>query len=227
LLTLGHFVQMFDEFVNTYNTRRPHRGLGGDTPLARWQADATPLQVVPRTRLRHLMLVETSRVITKRGVSLHAKTYNCAELCGRVGERVEVRYMPHHDREVEIFVRGQWLATAFLAGEMDAAESRRLLEYRAEEAKWLARQQAAAAKRRRTTYAALTQPGVVEEATALTSDSTDMETVRYGDRQRAAAASRSLTDHMEVPSHMVRPPGRAKRRADVDPGTNEPKGQCR
>jgi hypothetical protein len=76
------------------------------------------------------------------------------------------------------------------------------------------------------TYAALTQPGVVEEATALTSESTGMETVRYGDRQRAAAASRSLTGHKEVPSHMVRPPDRAKRRAYVDPGTTGPEGQC-
>jgi putative transposase len=226
LLTLGHFVQMFDNFVRHYNTQRPHRGLGGDTPLARWQADATPLQVVPGSKLRHLILVETSRVITKRGVSLHARTYNCSELCGRVGDRVEVRYMPHHDHWVEIFSMGQWLATAYLVGEMDPAESRRLLEYRAEEAKWLARQQAAAAKRRRMTYAALTQPGVVEEATALTSESTGMETVRYGDRQRAAAASRSLTGHKEVPSHMVRPPDRAKRRAYVDPGTTGPEGQC-
>ena len=104
-------MQLFDEFVVRYNNERPHEGLDGRTPREQW---ATPLQTVSAERLRHLMLASGTRVVTKRGVRLESRTYNCPELCGYVGERVEVRYLPRHDEAVEIFIDSQHLGAAQL-----------------------------------------------------------------------------------------------------------------
>ncbi|HET6548084.1 MAG TPA: DDE-type integrase/transposase/recombinase [Solirubrobacter sp.] len=41
-LALAELVARFDAWVRTYNAERPHRSLGGRTPLERWTADPTP-----------------------------------------------------------------------------------------------------------------------------------------------------------------------------------------
>lgn len=48
-----------------YNTVRGHQGLGGRTPLQAWDADSTPLAVVPPRHLRHLLLARADRTVTK------------------------------------------------------------------------------------------------------------------------------------------------------------------
>lgn len=160
LLGLEALVELFAAFVVQYNTGRRHQGLTGRTPLQAWNADSTPLAVVPPRHLRHLLLARVERMVTKRGVRLGGRVYNCAELCGWVGERVEVRYLPHHHHEVEVFRTGEHagehLATAVLVDELAAEDVTRLLKHRAKEAKWLAKTQRAAAARRRTRFAALT-----------------------------------------------------------------------
>ncbi len=42
-------------------------------------------------------------MVTKTGSASSPRTYNCAQLCGYVGETVEVRYLPRHQRAVELF----------------------------------------------------------------------------------------------------------------------------
>ncbi len=92
LLGLEALVELFAASVVEYNTARDHQGLAGRTPLQTWNADSAPLVVVPPRHLRHLLLAQVDRRVTKRGVRLHGRVYNCAELCGWVGQRVEVRY---------------------------------------------------------------------------------------------------------------------------------------
>ncbi|MGA3221100.1 MAG: Mu transposase C-terminal domain-containing protein [Acidimicrobiales bacterium] len=159
LLPLKTVVMLFADFVHRYHGR-PHEGLGGASPLERWCADATPLEVVPPDRLRHLLLARVERTVTKRGIRLEGRTYNCAELCGYVGETVEVRYLPRHHHAVEVFRHGAHLGTAQAADELDPLEAKRLLRRRAEEARWLAERQRSAARRRRKAYAVLTGEGL-------------------------------------------------------------------
>lgn len=143
--------------------------------------------------------------MTKRGVRLDGRVYNCAELCGWVGQRVEVRYLPHHHHEVEVFRGDEHLASAVLVDELAAEDVTRLLKHRASEAKWLATTQRMAAARRRTRFAALTEPGPLVTTTAHTSAGTAGERARHGDTELAGAASRSLVDHGPVPDRMTRP----------------------
>lgn len=213
LLGLEALVELFAAFVVDYNTVRGHQGLGGRTPLHAWNVDSTPLVVVPPRHLRHLLLARTDRTVTKRGVRLDGRVYNCAELCGWVGERVEVRYLPHHHHEVEIFRTGdragEHLATAVLVDELAADDVTRLLAHRASEARWLAKTQRAAAARRRTRFAAMTQPGPLVATTTSTADRTAVERAHQADEALRRAASRSLVDHGPIPARMRRPDSHA------------------
>ena len=151
------------------------------------------------------MLAGTPRVVTKRGVRVDGRVYNSAELCGHVGETVEVRYMPHHDDVVEIFVGGQHLGTAQLVDRMSPAEVGRLLERRVGEARWLASVQREAARRRRTRYAAMTEPGPMHLATAFVESEAAEPIAGYQPGARRLTGSRSLADVPDVPDRMVRP----------------------
>jgi putative transposase len=203
LLGLEALVELFAAFVVQYNTVRQHQGLAGRTPLQAWNADATALAVVPPRHLRHLLLARVDRTVTKRGVRLDGRVYNCAELCGLVGERVEVRYLPHHHHEVEVFRGSEHVATAVLVDELAAEDITRLLKHRANEAVWLAKTQRAAAARRRTRFAAMTEPGPLLASTTHTAGGTAIERARHGDVELQRAASRSLVDHGQIPARMT------------------------
>lgn len=208
LLGLEALVELFAAFVTDYNTRRPHQGLAGRTPEQAWTADATPLTVVPPRHLRHLLLARAQRKVGKRGIRLDGRVYNCAELCGWVGETVEVRYMPRHTGEVEVFRGGEHLGTAICADELRGDEISRLLAHRAREAAWLARTQRAATRARQARYAALTSPGPMSASDRPTRAAATVEESGLDHLGMARAASRSLVEHGEVPAHMLRATGR-------------------
>ena len=205
LLSFEVLVGLLADFVHSYNTVRAHEGIDGQTPLQCWCADPTPIETVGPERLRHLLLARVERLVTKRGVSVDAKTYNCAELCGYVGERVEVRYLPHHQRDVEVYRHGVHLGTAHPVDDLDADEMERLLRRRAEEARWLAERQRAASRRRRQRFAVMTGPGPLLRADAPSGATAASELVGLDDQQTSKMASRSLVDHGPVPAHMTRP----------------------
>jgi putative transposase len=203
LLTLDHFVELFAVFIDRYHTSHAHAGLEGESPLERWRSDATPITEVPAELLHHLLLARVTRTIGKRGVRLFGRVYNAAELVGWVGQSVEVRYMPHRLDSVEVFHDDTHLATAWWVDSMEEAEARRLLERRAEEARWLARQHRAAARRRRERFAPMTEPRPQRT-----------KPQKGSDPPRTLNPSRSLVDHSEIPAHMVRPPELDRRRPD-------------
>jgi putative transposase len=212
LLSFEVLVGLLAEFVNGYNTVRPHEGIDGQTPLQRWCADPTPIEPVGPERLRHLLLARVERVVTKRGVSVAAKTYNCAELCGYVGERVEVRYLPRHQRDVEVYRHGVHLGTARPVDDLDPGEVERLLRRRAEEARWLAERQRAASRRRRQRFAVMTGPGPLLPADAPSEATGAGDLAALDGQQTSRMASRSLVDHGPVPAHMTRPNPKGDRR---------------
>ena len=79
--------------------------LEGRTPLQAWLDDPTPLSPVPAGDLRLLMLEDDGRVrkITTKGVSWRGRSYVGPWMTGQVGRTVRLRWMPHHEHEVEVF----------------------------------------------------------------------------------------------------------------------------
>jgi putative transposase len=178
-MALELFVDHFAEWVIEYNTRRVHSELG-QTPLQRWNADATPLQTVPAEQLRWLLLADVERTVNKDGVHFQGLRFIAPELNGLVGEKVEVRYTPHDLRQIEIFRDDEWLATAYPQGTLSAEQRDAVLARRRADAAELGRRQRRASRRARAKLAPITEPGEVVDTTTISAEQARDEGHRSG-----------------------------------------------
>ena len=167
-LKLELLVELFDAWVRSYNTERPHRGLRGQTPLERWRQDARPVEALDAEQARWMLMPAVTRKIQKDGVSFPGGPYIAAELTGRGGQEVEVRYMPHDQRFVEIYLHGKWLATAKPQHALTREERTNLVKRRGREEQALKRELARVRRRHRIRVAPITEPGELQETTILT-----------------------------------------------------------
>jgi putative transposase len=165
-MALELFVDRFAEWVVQYNTVRVHTELG-ETPLQRWNTDATPLREVPEEQLRWLLLADVERTVNKDGVHFGGLRFIAGELNGLVGERVQVRYTPHDLRQVEIFRGDQWLATGYPQGTLNAEQREAVLARRRADAAELGRRQRRTSRRARAKLAPITEPGAVVDTTTI------------------------------------------------------------
>ncbi len=214
-MTLERFAAEFAGWVHHYNTARPHQGLGGQTPLERWQQDATPLRELPASELRFLLLAGHERMIGKSGIRFDGRHYIAPELHGRVGQRVEVRHLPHDPRRIEVFHAGGWLCTAKPQGALTAAERDRVLERRRADAAELARRQRRASRAARARLAPITGAGPVTDTTVVTRGQAVGERARSGDGDLRRLARTNLLGLEEL-AQQTRA-GRSRRRTDGAP----------
>jgi putative transposase len=182
-LTLRRFVVDFAGWVRKYNTERPHQGLAGMTPLARWLADATPIHQIPKSELRWLLLAGERRIIGRDGIRFSGLSFIAPELHGRVGQEVEVRYMPHDFREIEVFYKDAWLTTAKPQGLLTPEERDQVLERRRADAAELARRQRRASRKARLRLAPIAEPGPIEATTLISRDQAAIEGAQRRDGQ--------------------------------------------
>ncbi len=196
-MTLDAFVGRFADWVEEYNTARPHSALGGQTPLQRWESDATPITVVADEDLRFLLLADAERTIAKDGIHFGGLTYFASELDGRVGDVVQIRYMPHDARRIEVFAGDRWLATAKPQGTLGPDERAKALAARQAAKAEQTRRQAAASRRARIRLAPITAPGPVEETAVVTRDQAADDELRSGHDQLTHLARSNLLDDAE------------------------------
>lgn len=109
------FVDQFAAWVSWYNTEHAHSGLGGRSPAAAWSADPTPVRRLPEEELRHLLLADEGRTIQADGIHFRNLTYVCpaGKIRERRGQSVRLRYMPHDDRFVHVYLDGEFLTTCY------------------------------------------------------------------------------------------------------------------
>jgi putative transposase len=162
------FVERFTEWVTWYNTEHRHSSLDGLTPVEAWNDDDNALHRVPAETLRHLLLAgNKERVVQNVGVRHKGLYYQAPELHGRGGQRVTIRYMPHDDRWIEVYLDGEHLCTA--------TAHRYLTEQQREDFRVSARQQDEELRRQRrrttrttrTVLAPMTGPGPAQETQLL------------------------------------------------------------
>ncbi|MFJ9098107.1 Mu transposase C-terminal domain-containing protein [Streptomyces sp. NPDC102405] len=95
-----------------WNTEHRPRALAGRTPLEAWQADPTPVTDVPAADLWTFTLEDDGRPrkLSSHGVRWRGRTYIAPWMTGQAGRTVTVRYMPHHDHEIDVCdARGTYL----------------------------------------------------------------------------------------------------------------------
>jgi putative transposase len=161
--TLERFVVVFADWVSAYNTSRPHMALAGRTPLEVWRSDPTPVRALEHEQARWMLLARKAHVVQGDGIHHDCEIFFADELSGMVVEEVEVGYMPHDRRWVEVFHDGKWLATARPSVEFDAAARGRVLQRRREDAKELRAWARRARRRAMVRVAPITAPGEIEQ----------------------------------------------------------------
>jgi putative transposase len=169
-MSLELFSHRFAEWITDYNTVRVHSELDGQTPLARWCEDATPLREVAPEALRWMLMADVERTINKDGVHFERVRFIAPELNGLVGERVQVRYTPHDLRQIEIFRGDTWLCTAYPQDQLTAEQRAAVLARRHADAAELGRRQRRASRQARARLAPITAPGEAEDTTVITTE---------------------------------------------------------
>jgi putative transposase len=197
-LPIEAFAGLFAQWTDWYNNERPHDGLDGRTPLQAWQDDPGPLHRISPDRLRHLLLASGERIIGKDGIRFNNLAYIAPELHGRGGQRVQIRYMPHDDRSIEVYLGGTHLCTTYPAQRLTPEQTQAFLENAARERKRLTAERRKASARARAELAPLTRGETrAEESRVLPPRAGDELAARRGDallRRKARSNLLGLTD---------------------------------
>ena len=197
-LPIEAFAALFAQWADWYNTERPHDRLDGRTPVQAWQDDPGPLHRISGDRLRHLLLASGERVIGKDGIRFASLAYVAPELHGRGGQRVQIRYMPHDDRSIEVYLAGTHLCTAYPATRMSPEQPQAFLENAVRERKRLSAERRKAPARARAGLAPLTRDQIrAGESRVLPPAAGDELGARRGDallRRKARSDLLGLTD---------------------------------
>ncbi|MCX4529886.1 Mu transposase C-terminal domain-containing protein [Streptomyces sp. NBC_01551] len=196
-MRIERFVERFADWAHWYNTERPHRMLGGRTPLQAWNEDTTPVRRIPADQLHHLMLASAERTIQKDGINFRSLSYVVApELHGRGGQSVEVRYMPHDGRTIEVFLGGKHLCTAYPTGQLTPEQTEAFREHARAEAERLGRERRPASRRSRRELAPMTGDGAGAQESRLVAEKTGRAVSRQA--RDAALRARSSTSLLGI-----------------------------
>jgi putative transposase len=223
LLSFEEFTERLLEWIGWWNTEHHPSGLGGRTPLQVWQADATPLREIPARDVWTLTLEDAGlRKITTGGVRFHNRSYVAAWMTGNAGIEVHVRYMPHHDHEIELFdpSSGRHLGSAHLAAQATPDQISAVRTARQARARQLRKDLEASRDRER--YAAATAPGPPRTLTALTAAEAEGELAAADRPDLAALALPDLLPLAAPPPGLPVPASVAARLATSAPQPAEP-----
>ena len=103
LLPLEVVVAKLHAWLRWYNAEKPHRSLGGRTPLQAWVEDPTPLRFPTDALLHRLVLRGGTRIVQKDGMHIAGRIYNGACLADWVGRRLPYGAWQDDSERVEVF----------------------------------------------------------------------------------------------------------------------------
>lgn len=146
--------------------------------------------------MRHLLLAGDEATIGKYGIRRHKLDYVAPELQGRGGEKVQIRFMPHDQRSIEVYRGGEFLCTAFPRDRLTAEQTSAFLAHAASERKRHGRERRAATARARSTLVPLTDGTPAEEARVLPAGAADELTARRGDGRGDERMRRRARSHL-------------------------------
>lgn len=138
------FLTELQRIMDNYATTHVIRTIGS-TPLVRWQQRTVPLDVVPAEQLWQDMMQSTDRPkVSKAGVRFRGLDYldpfrpdNFSKL---IGQRVEVRFLPHRLEFIEVFHNGLHVGTGVPAKSMRPDDVTWFVNFRAQAQRDLQRQ---------------------------------------------------------------------------------------
>lgn len=203
LLPLTAFVQLLGQWVNWWNNEHPLRTLDSRSPARAWEEDLTPIEDAELGALHMFTLEDDGRVrtLSGRGVRWRNRHYVAAWMTGHTGGKVRLRYMPHHEHEIEVYDADTWrhLGAAYLSDRASPQQIRDLQRARAREADRLKRLLNAAEKDRATRFAAATRGTPPELLGTVTALEAEAGLAALG---RTNLAQVALPDYLPLPAHV-------------------------
>lgn len=113
-------------------------------------------------------MADQTRTVEKDGIHFNSDTFIAPELTRIGGTVIEVRYMPHDQRSIDVFTENGWLCTAYPQDELTREQADAVIRARREAAREMGRRKVAASRKARTRIAPLTANGTVQDITAVT-----------------------------------------------------------
>ncbi len=206
-LGLETFARIFGDWVKAYNTQHVHSELGR-TPQEAWLEDPTPLVDVPEEQLRHLLLAGAPRTIGSSGIRF--RNLHWVDPGGlireRRGQRVQIRYMPYDDRQIHVYLGGEFLATCLPRGAMTEEQEEEFYAAARAQEKQAAAVRSAARNRGRRRLATLSaETAVADNVRRIPVAEADRQAETYG--QAAAAPPADLRREASTSLLGLRPIG--------------------
>ncbi|MFJ8313126.1 MULTISPECIES: Mu transposase C-terminal domain-containing protein [unclassified Streptomyces] len=222
------FTALLLEWVDTWNTGHLSQPLDGRTPLEAWEADPTPVEDVDPGLLWAFTLEDDGRIRTLNasGIRWGNRYYVAPWMNGMDRTRVRVRWIPHHDHEIEVFdaATHRHLGTAHLADQATKAQRVELRRAKDTERRVLARALRKADTLRRQRYEAVTEAKQPEQLGALTTAEAGRELTRSYGADLAARALPDLVPPREPPPGWARPVTRPAGGAPAPTGAADEEG---
>ncbi|MFE2267235.1 Mu transposase C-terminal domain-containing protein [Streptomyces griseosporeus] len=200
LLHFEAFVEQVLTWVHHWNHDNTLKCLQGQTPRQAWDADPTLIDTVAAEDLHTYTLERHGKPLTinNSGVRWRKRNYIADWMHGRVGEKVHLRYLPHHDHRVELYDphTGRHLGPAVMAQQATREQALSLKQARRREADRLRARLKKAEKNRNIRYAAATRPAPPVPLDVMSEEET-LEHLRTLDGFTPAAEA--LPDLIQLP----------------------------
>lgn len=133
LLTFQELLAQIRAWIIQYNNALPHEALGGRTPAQAWDDDPAPVSMLAAEDARWMLKASRRAKITKSGIRHANHLFIAPELSGLAGDTVELRFIPHDHRFVDVYVGRKFLCTALPQATLTAAERDAVLARRKED----------------------------------------------------------------------------------------------
>jgi putative transposase len=176
-------------WIRHYNYERPHSELHGLTPAQSWEQDPAMLREFSEDELRWMSLPSAQRTVNQDGIRHENRSYVASELTALRGEKVEIRYMPHDHRSVDVYRDRKFICTAFVTDAISAEEQQRLMQDRKRQARKASRLRGKASQQAKVRLASVTGASdpTDEQITVITREQVDAQGGLHTDADHAPA----------------------------------------
>lgn len=131
-----------------------------------------------------MLMADQTRQVLKDGIHFAGAIFIAPELMARGGTTVQVRYMPHDLRSIEVLTEdGSWLCTAYPQDALTREQAEAVIAQRQEAAREMTRRKAAAGRKDRARIAPVTANGGIHDITAVVGDRAPERDVTRHDRE--------------------------------------------
>ncbi|TJZ99592.1 integrase catalytic domain-containing protein [Actinacidiphila oryziradicis] len=171
LMPYDRFVDVVLQWIEWWNHDHTMRRLGNRTPAQAWWDDPTPIEAVPPEELHTFTIKRKGNPlkITSKGVRWKGAHYIADWMNGNGGGStlVDLRHMPHHFDQVELYVAGTdtYLGPADRVGSKDRDKDRAVARSRRREAEYYADKAKKAHRAATVRFAATSEPAPLKPLT--------------------------------------------------------------